>query len=787
MVAKKLPVEALGLPEFAVGKAKSGEIFDLSSHQRAREALELALSMSDPGFNVFVLGENQSGRLTSTVGFLKDAASSTKPSDDWVYLNDFGHQGRPVPVNLPAGTGWKFSRVMHRLVEGLQESLKAAFGSEGFQKQMQSASDEAQSDLNERMKTIQEAAKEHGLAIVQGEQGPEIVVIGDEGAPVPPEQMTEAQRETMARQGSALVQQIQAIGRSTAKIQASFQERAGEMGRVLADQTCGPMIDHLIGEFSSDPVLNIWLVELRADVIENYRAFLFEGPEEQRPPDMDPATRYAVNLLVDNRTSEHAPVIVEPNPTYENLFGRVEYRHSARSMETDHTLIRAGAIHRANGGTLVLRADAIASCGDIWDYLKAALRDREIRIEELYRQHAPTVAGALNPCPIPLNIKIVMVGAPHWYYTFFSADPEFQSYFKIKADIDPDMDADVQNIGTYGGLIREMAATGGDRDPACADSAVARLLGEMSRRAAERTKLSSQFEQVHDILTEARQIAVADKSAEITAGTIDRAIRNRVHRNGRFEDRTQEGIVKQSVLISTIGEAVGQINALTVRDIGDHSFGTPSRVTASASVGRRGVLNIERDVGLGGPIQQKGAMVLQGWLMGAFARRFPLSFNVSITFEQSYGGVDGDSASLAELLAILSDLSGIPVRQDLAITGSVNQHGQAQAIGGANEKIEGFFRTCKEAGALRSGQGVAVPFANEKNLTLRADVVDAVKAGKFAIYSLNTIEDAVSLFMGVVAGEADENGVYPTNSVFGRVATRLEEYDRILMEREGAF
>jgi predicted ATP-dependent protease len=787
MAAKELPVEDLGLPEFSVGKAKSGAIFDLSSHKRAREALEFALSMSDPGFNVFVLGENQSGRLTSTVEFLKDAASSTKPSDDWVYLNDFDNQGRPLPLNLPAGTGWEFSRAMLRLLEAVQKSLKAAFGSEGFQRQMQSAGDVAQLDLNERMKTVQEAAKEHGLAIVQGEQGHAIFAIDDEGAPIPPEQMTEAQRETMAQQGPALAQQINAIGRSTAEMQASFQEHAGEMGRVLADQTCGPLIDHLIGEFSSHTLLNKWLVELRADVIENYRAFLFEGPDEQRPPGMDFETRYAVNLLVDNRESENAPVIVEPNPTYENLFGRVEYRQSMRSMETDHTLIRAGAMHQANGGTLVLRADAIASSGDIWDYLKAALRDREIHIQELYRQHAPTVAGALNPRPIPLNIKIVLIGAPNWYYTFFSADAEFQSYFKIKADIDPDMDADASNIATYVGLIREMASRGSDGGPLCADSAVARLLGEMSRRAAERTKLSSQFERVHDILTEARQIAVVDKSAEITASTIDRAIRNRVHRNGRFEDRIQEGIVKQSVLISTTGEVVGQINALTVRNIADHSFGTPSRVTASSSVGRRGVMNIERDVGLGGPIQQKGAMVLQGWLMGAFARRLPLSFNVSITFEQSYGGVDGDSASLAELVAILSDLSGIPVRQDLAITGSVNQRGQAQAIGGANEKIEGFFRTCTEAGALKGGQGVAVPFANEKNLTLRADIVDAVEAGTFAIYSLDTVEDAVSLFMCAEAGEADENGVYPTDSVFGRVATRLKEYDRILIEREGAF
>lgn len=785
MAIKTIPATDLGLPAFSPGDKEDGVIFDLSSHARAREALALALSMDDAGFNVFVLGENQSGRLTATVEHLEAASASMPAPTDWVYLNNFTRLSEPVPVRLPSGQGRAFRDAMNRLLSALGEALNTAFGGDAFQTRMQSEGEAAQKALAASMQEVQDEARQHGLEIVQSPQGPMIVMVDENGGAIDPDKMTEAQRQTIAQYGPGLAQKIQDISRQTAEIRTDLQEKASELGRQVADQTCGPMVDRFIGEFSAHEGLGRWLVELRNDVIDNYRIFLPGGEEDgPRPPSFTPEGRYAVNLLVDNSHEDHAPVIVEPNPTYQNLFGRIEYRQSMRSMETDFTLIQPGSLHRANGGTLVLRADAIAGDPGVWNALKAALRDREIRMEEPYRQHAPPVAGALSPGSVELEIKIVLVGAPNWYYTFFSADPEFRSYFKIKADIDPHIDADASNLETYGGLIRKMARDDGS---ACDDGAVARLLGIASRWSADRSKLSSQFERIADVLAEARQVAKAQGLGQLTTATIDSAIENRRRRNARFEDRVQEGIADESVLIATTGSVVGQINALTVRDVGDHSFGTPSRVTASASVGRRGVLNIERDVGLGGPIQQKGALVLQGWLSGMFARDFPLSFNVSMTFEQSYGGVDGDSASLAELVAILSDLSGVPVRQDLAITGSVNQHGLAQAIGGAHQKIEGFFRTCRDAGTLDGSQGVAVPVANEKNLVLSQEVTAAVEDGKFAVYSIETIEDAVELFTGVPAGKEDENGVFPSDTVFGKVAEKLQRYDRILMERDGAF
>lgn len=783
MTAKILSADDLGLPEFAPGAREDGNIFDLSSHERAREALELALSMSEPGFNVFVLGENRSGRLTSTVDFLTEAAGSGPSPDDWVYLNNFRQLSEPVAVRLPAGNGRKFRSALQGLVGGLMQALRAAFSGEAFQKHMQSEGEGAQNALNAEMKAIQDAAREKGLDILQSEQGHMIVATDDKGEAVPAEKMNDEQRALVAEHGPRLAEQIQAVIRKTAEVQAAFQKRAAELGREVADRTCGPLIDAAMAEFADLHGLNRWLVELRADVIENFQAFLPQPEEGGLPVEHAPGRRYAVNLFVDHPQDATVPVVVEANPTYENLFGRIEYRQTARSMETDFTLIRPGAFHRANGGVIVLRADAIASNPGIWPFIKGALRDGEIRIEELYRSSGPTVAGALSPMAVPLDVKVVLIGEPNWYYTFFSTDTEFQTYFKIKADIDPDMDATPENLATYAGLIREMASARVDGGLPCDTAAIARLLGEASRWSADRTKVSSQFERIADVISEARNLSANADAKEITAEAIETVIENRRRRNARIEDRIQDGIAEKAVLIATTGEVVGQVNALTVRSVGDHAFGTPSRVTARASVGRRGVLNIERDVGLGGPLQQKGALVLQGWLSGTFARSYPLSFNVSITFEQSYGGVDGDSASLAELVAILSDISGVPVRQDLAITGSVNQHGDAQAIGGAHHKIEGFFRSCSEAGTLDGGQGAAVPASNEKNLVLRGDVAQAVRDGKFAVYSLETIEDAVELFLNMPAGAPDASGSYPADSVFGRVAARLEEFDRILMER----
>lgn len=432
-------------------------------------------------------------------------------------------------------------------------------------------------------------------------------------------------------------------------------------------------------------------------------------------------------------------------------------------------MIQPGSLHRANGGFLVLRADMIAEAPGVWGHLKAALRDGEIRIEEPHRANSLPVAGAVQPTAAPLSIKIVMIAAPKWYYTFFASDPEFQTYFKIKADIDADMESSPENIGEYSALIREFAKQ--DEALGIEEEAVALLLRLASRWAANRERLSSKLEQINDVIVEANRMA-GKKGSQISKDAVLQALANHQKRVSRVPSRMLDSIAGETVMIATTGSAVGQVNALTVRDMGDTSFGMPSRVTARASVRRHGVVNIERDVALGGPIQQKGVMVLQGFLAGMFARRFPLSFNCSVTFEQSYGGVEGDSASLAELMAILSDLSGVPLRQDLAITVSVNQVGDAQDIGGANQKIEGFFRTCLSQGPFTSTQGVIIPVSNEQNVFLLPEVSDAAAEGNFHIHSVSCVDDAIELFTGK-----------PAQDIYKLVTTQLEAFDQALTER----
>ena len=400
---------------------------------------------------------------------------------------------------------------------------------------------------------------------------------------------------------------------------------------------------------------------------------------------------------------------------------------------------------------------------------------------EMHRAGGVPIAGAPKPQPIPLDVKVVIVGAPKWYYTFFSVDPEFQAYFKVKAEIDPDLEATEQSTSCYATLIQGFAAR--HDGASCQADALQYLLGYASRLAFDRTKLTAQFELIEDIVNEAAYLTEGGKGRPISRAAVVAARNNRRNRNARIEDRIHEGIRRGTVMIATEGAVVGQINGLTVRDLGDHAFGAPARVTARMSIGRRGVTNIERETMLGGPIQQKGAMVIQGFLAGLFARRVPMSFNASITFEQSYGGVEGDSASLAEALSILSDLSGMPLRQDLAVTGSVNQRGEVQAIGGLTHKAEGFYRTCVETGGLTGTQGVVFPASNEPSLVLDDDIIEDVAAGRFHVWSVETVADGLELFTGETAGVADGNGDYPPESIYGRIADRLVEYNRILENR----
>ena len=779
MTVNKLKAGDVGLPVFDFVDGVPGETFALSSHMRAREALEFGLAIDDPGFNIFVVGEDQSGRMTATVEYINHKLASRPAPDDWVYLNNFRRSHRPKLYRLLAGTGRRLRDRVAALVTQVRDALGRTFSGAEYQTLVHAESGRLSDEAGRRMDVLRAEMHTVGLDLVRSPEGHMVVArLAPEGGAEPPPLSPEQQR-SIEEQGDAFSNRLGAISRWAAEEQLQLVEVIRRIDREVADHAVGSLIDEVAREFAAFPGLGRWFVEMRADILDNLGRFR-PMIGETRPVEVQDRY-YSVNLLVDHGDDPHPTVVVEANPTYENLFGQIEYRQIEGAAATDFTAIRSGSLHRANGGVLVLRAEAIAANPMIWDFLKGALRDGEIRLEEPHRSGGLPIAGAPRPRPIPLAIKLVIIGAPHWYYTFFSVDPNFQTYFKVKADIDGYMDATLANRACYAGLIRTMASR--YSEATLEREGVRRLLGIASRWSGDRRKLTAQFERIDSLVSEAFALGRRNKAKTIDAGIVDTALANRRRRNARIEDRLHESIADGLVMIDTQGGVIGQVNALTVRDLGDNRFGTPARVTARASVGRLGITNIERETLLGGPIQQKGVMVLQGFLAGHFARRFPLSFNCSITFEQSYGGVEGDSASVAELMAILSDLAGVPLRQDLALTGSVNQRGHVQAVGGVLHKVEGFFRTCSEAGKLTGTQGVVLPSANRTNLILQDDIVGAVAAGQFHIYAVDTVEDAIGLFTGLDAGLPDSSGHYPPDSVYGRVMRELETFDRVLAAR----
>jgi predicted ATP-dependent protease len=771
MSAQELSGGEIGWPRFVAEPTMGAEIFDLASHARARAALDSGLSITGIGFNIFVVGEDRSARMTATLNYLAEAVAKRPAPDDWVYLNNFRHPERPTPLALPAGTGRKLCDAARALVAGLREALTASFSGEAYQARLLALREQAQKDVSADMATLAQLADAHGLRLASGEDGALRLLRAESKSPT-----LTLDPETEREMATALTRvQTEAVA-ARAKLTAQIQV----LNRGIAEEVAAPALAALTRQFAAFPRIGRWLTAMQLDIVDVPERFQLQ-PGMGNDAEL-PERRYAINLLVDHGDDDHPLVVLENNPSYENLFGRIEYHQAKGSVETDFLQIKAGALHRANGGVLVLRAEALAANATVWAFLKAALRDREIRLEESGRDLGQPIAGAPKPRPVPLDLKVVLVGAPHWYATFFESDPDFRTYFKISADIDPDLPADAGNLGLYAGLVTQMAAD--QKLDGVAPGAMTRLFGIAARWGERRDRLTARVELVEDVVAEAAALARAAKHKIISEDDVKSAYETRHRRNARIEERMLANIVDGMMLIDTAGSAIGQINALTVHAAGDHEFGTPVRVTARAFAGRGGVVNIERDIGMGGPIQQKGAMVIGGYLAGRLATLRPLSFTSTITFEQVYGGVEGDSASMAELIAIISDLAQLPIRQDLAITGSVNQEGQSQPIGGGHWKIEGFFRLCAaKPGGLTGTQGVIVPQSNRINLVLHDEVADAVAAGRFHIWSVATVEDAAALLMGTEVGQADAAGKFPPNSIFGRIAARLDVFDRVLAER----
>ncbi|WP_417813610.1 Lon protease family protein [Thalassospira alkalitolerans] len=785
MPVSRLDADDCGFPHFRIRspqKDQTPEIFAFSSHYRAAEALKFGLSMSEPGFNIFVLGLDRAGRMTATLDYLKKAMEERPAPQDWVYLNNFSRSNKPRPYALASGEGTKLADAMETLISHLREAFASAFNAPTHLTETQSQTEEARTQLREKFDALREYARKPGLDVQENEKGVMIVALNEEGEPVSLDEIPKERRSEAEDAFEDVAEEARKTLLSTRDLEEQIADTLDALRRSAAKVVLKPRIRKIRDKFTA-PGLKAWFEALEKDILDNIDAF----EEDSDQPTIDsgdgkmPETvddRYAVNLLIDHSRDKHPDVVLEPSPSYDNLFGQIQYRPLAGGMHPHFSLIKPGALHRANGGVLVLRAESLVEHEDSWAFLKAALRDREIRIEETHKSGPPT-AGAPEPRPIPLDVKVVIVGAPKYYYTFFSLDVDFRNHFRVKADIDADMPAVGRNISVYTGLLRSSAL---DRTGITLDNgAIRQLLGQAARWAGERDKLTAQIERVEDVAIEAGALAKSENRETIRAADVRRAIEERRHRNSRLEDRSHERVQRREILIDSFGAVAGQVNALTVLDYGDHAFGLPARVSARSYVGNLGVLNIERMVDMSGPLQQKSVMTIEGFLKSRFAQDFPISFACNVTFEQNYGGIEGDSASMAELCAIISAISNIPMRQNIGVTGSMNQFGQAQPVGGVSHKIEGFYRICADQG-FTGDQGVIIPLANAENVVLREEVVQAIRQGKFNIWTVEHINDAIELLSGKPCGDHPD-GQYPDDSVYGKAMERLRKNDRILRDR----
>ena len=763
------------------------ELQELVAQDRAAEAIALGASIAHEGYNTFVLGREGTGRHTLLEQYLEDKASREERASDWCYVNSFDDSRRPGAIELPAGRGRELAADMEQLIEDARAAIPAAFESEDYRTRREAIESELQEEQEAAVQEVTDKAKERGIGIIQTPTGIAFAPIRD-GETIGPEQfkqLPEPEQERLVRETEEIGKELQAVMQQAPIRVREARRRVRDLDREIAMWAVGSLIEELTQKYESHARVVEYLQQVREDVVENLALFrssepsspleqLFAGRMAGSDSEASPVRqRYSINVIVDHTDSNGAPIVTEPNPTYQQLLGRIEHVSQMGTLVTHFGLIKAGSLHEANGGYLVLDARKLLTQPFAYEGLKQALQSRELRIESIGQAYSVVSTVSLEPEPIPLSVKVVLVGERLLYYLLQALDPEFPTLFKIAADFDDELDRTPENTALYARMLATKARM--DSLKPLDAAAVGRLIEESAREAMDAEKLSARIRPVSDLMREADYWATKAGSSVIGLDAVETALEARVRRNSRVRDRLQEEILRETILIATDGKAVGQINGLAVLQIGDFLFGRPNRITARVRLGKGEVVDIEREVELGGPIHSKGVFILSSYLRATYAAEEPLSLSASLVFEQSYGGVEGDSASCAELCALLSSLAGLPIAQSLAITGSVNQRGEVQAIGGVNQKIEGFFDICRARG-LDGSQGVLIPDANAKHLMLRRDVRDAVEEGQFHIYGVSHVDQAMEILTGQTAGALDPDGVFPSGTINGRVSTRLSDF-----------
>ncbi len=756
------------------------ELDGMVGQDRAVEAVAFGMAIRQPGYNLYAMGPEGIGKMTLVRSVLASRAAAEPVPPDWCYVHDFADPRRPRAIRLPAGEGRRFRDRMVRLERELRAAIPAAFESDEYRNQREAIEGGLKKRRDDAIEAFETLASQAGLAVLRTPIGIGLAPYKDgkvlERDVV--EKLPEEEKGRLLEASERLEAQLgEMVNRSFPAWEREARAAVRKLGEDVTRRAAGHLLEEIRAGHAEHPAVIAHLAALELDVIANAEEFLAAASPKELPAMLaarleDGALfrRYGVNLLVDHADATGAPVVFEDLPTMANLLGRVEHTTSMGALVTDFTLIRGGALHRANGGYLVLDARRVLTQPFAWEELKRALRAGELRIESLGdRLGLATVS--LEPEPVPLDTKIVLVGDRQVYYLLAELDADFLELFKVQVDFEEEVERTPETEAAYARLAGTIARRGGLRplDP----EATCAVIERAARIAGDAERLSTHMRRITDLLREADDHADKAGRDVVAAADISAAVDAGWRRSGRIHERSLAEIARGTVLIPTTGDAVGTVNGLSVINLGEVMFGRPSRITVSVRLGDGDVVDIEREVSLGGPLHSKGVLILGGFLGARFGRTRPLSLHASLTFEQSYGGVEGDSASLAELCALLSAIGGIPLNQGLAMTGSLSQRGDVQPIGGVNEKIEGFFDVCSARG-LDGTQGVIVPALNMPNLMLRDDVVEACAGGRFAVYAVRTVDEAMEVLSGFPAGEADLDGTWPEGSVNGLVAAGLD-------------
>ncbi len=759
--------------------------------ERGIKALEFGVNVDVKGYNIYIEGPSGLGKTMYTKNYLNSISNKKKVPCDWCYVYNFENANEPVAISLPAGQGKQFKESIDGFIQEMKKDIKKTFNADDFEKEKALIRQEFETKRSELLDKLNEKSLNYGFQVKAAQNGIYMMPVVD-GKVIEEDEfdkLDESIKQQYEEKSTIVQSQImEAIGKLK-DIERQSEKRVSEWQSNIALLTINVHINYLKSQFKRNKKITKFLNDVREDVLANISYFLEEDTKNQQPMQnsavpgarrTDPSLNYRVNLFVDNSNREGCPVIMDSNYSYNNIFGTIEYENYYGSLRTDHTMLKPGLLQQANGGYIIFQARDLLANGICYEALKKCLRVKEIGIENPAEQRSSMLLIALKPEPIPLDVKVILIGNAQIYHSLLEMDADFRKLFKIKVEFEDDAIINEDNVNKLARFIHSFCEQ--EQLPHLDKGAMSRIIEYASRLAGDNKKLSTNFNALAEIVGEAGTWAKLAKSKIVTEEFIDKALFERTERVKKYDAKYVEMIKNNSLLINTSGYKVGEINGLTIMQIGDYSFGKPSKITVNTYTGKNGVVNVEREVDLSGSTHSKGVFILSGYLGEMFAQDMPLCLTASICFEQLYNGVDGDSASSTELYGLLSSLAEIPINQSIAVTGSVNQKGEIQPIGGVNEKIEGFFQICKMRG-LDGSHGVMIPIQNVDNLQLSDEVIDAVKNKQFHIYSVSNIDEGIEVLTGVPAGKKDKNGHFPAGTINYLVYEKLKKYAEISKDK----